>query len=123
VVVAGIVGAVLLHVFAESSEGLRAWIERDPQRAGGTLFALMALGFSAPLLGLALWIRRFAAKVNGAGRYPPPDARLTQDTRVRTGDAARAIARLHYFLSGLMALLAIGVPVLLWRVYEVLFGS
>jgi len=123
VVVAGIAGAAILHVLGESSEGLRSWIERDPQRAGGTLFALMALGFSAPLLGLSLWVRRFAAKVNRAGRYPPPDARLTRDTRVRTGNAAGAIARLHYVLSGLMALLAIGVPLLLWRVYDVLFGS
>ena len=123
VIVAGIVGAAILHVLGRSSEGLRVWVERDPQRAGATLLALVALGFSAPLLGLAWWIRRFAVKVNRAGRYPPPDARLTRDTRVRTGNAAGAIARLHYILAGFMALLAIGVPVLLWRVYEVLFGS
>ena len=114
--------AFVLTVIAGFSTGIGsalAFFARKTNKG----FLSMALGFSAPLLGLALWIRRFAAKVNRAGRYPPPDARLTRDTRVRTGDAAGAIARLQYFLAGLMALLAIAVPILLWRVYDVLFGS
>jgi hypothetical protein len=49
VVVAGIVGAAILHAFGESSESLRVWLERDAERAGKTLFTLMALCFSAPM--------------------------------------------------------------------------
>jgi hypothetical protein len=90
VVAAGIVGAVALHLLGESSEWLQAWAERDPQRAASILFALMTLGFSAPLFGLAIWLERFAGQIKRAGRYPPPEAKLTRDTRVRTGASALA---------------------------------
>lgn len=123
VLVAGIAGAAILHAFGGSAEDLRAWVERDVERAGKTLFALMALGFSAPMLGLAFWVWRFAAQINRAGRYPPPAAKLTRDTRVRTGASAMAVARLHYVLAVIVALMAIIAPVLLWRVYSGLVGG
>ena len=120
VIAASVVGAVALHVMGESSGWLQAWAERDPQRAAKVLFAL---GFSGPLLGLAVWVERFAGKVKRAGRYPPPEARLTRDMRIRTGDSALAIVRLHRVLAAMTALLAIGAPVVLWRVYRQLFGT
>ncbi|MGD8699292.1 MAG: hypothetical protein PVJ43_08385 [Gemmatimonadales bacterium] len=123
VIVACVVGAAILHALGNSAESLRAWIEHDVERAGRTLFVLMALGFSAPMLGLALWIGRFAGEIKRAGRYPPPEAKLTRDTRIRTGTSATAIARLHYLLAVLAALMAIFVPVVLWRVYAGLFGT
>jgi hypothetical protein len=123
VVVGGIVGAAILHALGESSEGFSAWVERDAVRAGKTLYAVLAIGFSAPMLGLAFWMRRFAARISRARRYPPPTARLTRDARVRTGASAAAIARLHNLLAAFLALMAIVVPVLLWRVYGTLFGG
>ncbi len=83
----------------------------------------MALGFTAPMLGLAVWTGRFASEIKRAGRYPPPEAKLTRDTRIRTGASATAIARLLYFLAALAALMAILVPVVLWRVYAGFFGA
>lgn len=107
----------------ESSEWLQGWAERDPQRAAEILFALVAVGFSGPLLGLSVWIGRFAGKIRRAGRYPPPEAKLARDTRVRTGASALAFVRLHRILAAITALLAIGAPVVLWRVYRQLFGA
>jgi hypothetical protein len=83
----------------------------------------MTLGFSAPLFGLAIWLERFAGQIKRAGRYPPPEAKLTRDTRVRTGASALAFVRLHRTLAAIAALLAIGAPVVLWRVYRQLFGA
>lgn len=123
VVAASVVGAASLHIIGKSSEGLRAWAARDPEHAAKVLFPLIAPAISVPLLGLAVWMERFASKVKRAGRYPPPDARLTSDTRVRTGADALAFVRLHRILAGITALVAIGWPVLLWRAYRLLFGA
>ena len=123
VIVAGVVGAALLHALGESSEGIRAWVEGAPERAAKTLFASVVLGVSAPMLGLAFWMRRLATKISRASRYPPPDARLTRDTRVHRGASALAIARLHNAFAAIAALMAIVAPVLLWRVSRELFGG
>jgi hypothetical protein len=42
---------------------------------------------------------------------------------VRTGDAALAFVRLHRILAVMTALLAIGAPIVMWRVYRQLFGA
>ncbi len=123
VVVVGVFGAAILHALGESSEGVRAWAERAPERAAKVLFALMVFGVSAPMFGLALWMKHFATKISRAGRYPPPDAKLTRDTRVRTGASALAIARLHNAFAAIAALMAIVAPLLLWRVSRELFGG
>jgi hypothetical protein len=72
---------------------------------------------------LAAWAGRIAGRIGRAGRYPPPDAKLTRDTRVRSGASATAMARLHYAVAVIAALMAIAVPVLLWGVYGRLLGA
>lgn len=123
VAAASVVGAASLHIIGKSSEGLRAWAAGDPEHAAKVLFPLIALAITAPLLGLAVWMKRFVHKVQRAGRYPPPDARLTRDTRVRTGTDALAFVRLHRIVAAITALIAIGWPILLWRAYRRLFGA
>jgi hypothetical protein len=118
VIVVAIAGAALLHAVGSSASWLRAWAERDPEHAARVVFALLAVSVSVPMLGLAFWTARFASRINRASRYPPRDARLTRDTRVRVGAAARRFARLYYLLAAVAVAIATYVPVLFWRLYH-----
>ena len=120
VVVAGIVGAGMLHALGGWSEGLRSWVEGSPEQAATLFLVVTVVGVSGPMLGLAFWMKRFASRVGRVGRYPPPDARLTRDTRVRRGSSALAIARLHYVSAAIAVVIAICAPVLVWCIGDVL---
>ncbi len=76
---------------------LPAWIARletlEPDvalRSIGRLLAVMWLGLVLPGVYM-LW---FASRVWRSGRFPPPKARVIRDTRLLTGAAALARARL-----------------------------
>jgi hypothetical protein len=118
VIVAAIAGAATLHAVGSSASWLRAWAERDPEHAARVVFALLAVSVSVPMLGLAFWAARFAAKINRGCRYPPHDARLTRDIRVRVGAAAQRFARLYFLFAAVFVAIAIYAPVLFWRLYH-----
>jgi hypothetical protein len=118
VIIAVIVGAALLHAVGSSASWLRAWAERDPEHAARVVFALLAVSVSVPMLGLAFLAARFAASINRGRRYPPQDARLTRDIRVRVGAAAQRFARLYYLFAAVAGAIAIYAPVLFWRLYH-----
>jgi cytochrome bd-type quinol oxidase subunit 2 len=118
VIIAAIAGAATLHAVGSSANWLRAWAEGDPEHAARVVFALLAVSVSVPMLGLAFWAARFAAKINRGGRYPPHDARLTRDTRVRVGAAAERFTYLYFLFAAVAVAIAIHAPVLFWRLYH-----
>lgn len=46
------------------------------------------------LVGVGGWFWRLGRRINLAGRFPPPGMKVINDTRVRSGSKARALANL-----------------------------
>jgi len=89
------------------------------QRAASVLEVSLAIAAALALIA-ATWLARLATRILDAGRYPLPGARLTRDTLLRTGQEARRIAWLAFFCAGVLALAAVALLAVGWRLTTLL---
>ncbi len=115
---ATLAGAALMIGANQLRPRFEAWLEHYGSRVGLTLvgIAIITLG---PLLGFAWYLWSLGRRTVRAGRYPPPGLRVTRDTPVLTGQAARRRGRLAYFFAGLLATTALLFPLLLFALRPV----
>jgi hypothetical protein len=66
---------------------------------------------------------RFSVGIQRAGRFPPPGALIIRETRILTGEQARARARVGFILAAIIAAAAIALPVYLWHIASLLTRS
>ena len=91
-------------------------------RAATILQVALAIGVGFALLA-AGWIARLSTRILEAGQYPLPGARLTRDTRLRRGSAARRVAWLGFVCAAVLVLAATGLLATGWRLLEMLAGA
>jgi hypothetical protein len=111
VIAIGVVEQWLEHLGQEAAEDPRAAADE----AANTLIILGAV-ISASVFGMALVVGRLSWRIFSTGRFPPPGALLTVDTRVVVGVGARRRAWAGFVAASILAALAVLLPYLLWRV-------
>ncbi|MEM7350575.1 MAG: hypothetical protein AAF657_07200 [Acidobacteriota bacterium] len=105
-----------LHGLAQNAQPLAA---AKAERVVQIVFGLLACG----ALALSLYLGRTSWRTLQAERYPPPDARVISDTRIRRGPAARRQGQLGLVLAVLTFVLAIVVLFLAHRLLQPLLDS
>jgi hypothetical protein len=81
--------------------------------AVATVLVLSAAGMGAQISALGRAIRR-------TGQFPLPGQRVMRDTVILTGDAACNRGRILQGLGGAICLVACGLALVAWRIYEAL---
>jgi hypothetical protein len=123
VVIAAVVGLALIGVFELLRPALVNWLTEDPDRAVprmGVALALLGAALVLPVLAFVVVFWRFALRVRAAGRFPPPGTTLVRDARVVTGSSATRLALLLQVVSIVLALIAIAMAAMLWRIFDIL---
>lgn len=128
--VVALIGGLVATGLHLQADAIRAWIGGDAAAAAGqralnrvhVLLAGIGLLAELPLLGLAVFCWRLAVRVQGAGRYPPPDQAVVRDTPVASGAAAQRIVRLLRAVTVFSLAMAVLLGWILWRL-AALFGA
>lgn len=113
------VAGVLLILLARSQlPAIQAWLTEDlsqtPRRLR-ILTAGVAVVFGAPMCGFAVKFWRMGARIVETGMLPTPEMKVTRDTRVLEGDAARWRGRFIQMLAlSLVAGVLVFVGILWW---------
>ena len=83
---------------------------------------LMAVGALAvvPLLGLAVYLWRLGTRALRTAQFPPPGSATIRAASPLVGVAARRRARLAQAFAVLLGACALGLAVLLWRLWQLL---
>lgn len=111
-------GLLLLWGLETGSHAAARWLREDPAammaRARLLLIGL-AIVMGGPPIAAGVYLWRFGGRTVTAGRFPPPEARMVQDTLVLAGEPARSRGRLIRGAGAVLVLAGIGMLVLLLR--------
>jgi hypothetical protein len=122
----GVVAFLLLLAAVERYRlPLHDWLLSDPERFTQRLVLVSRAAAAAlvlPLLGFALYLWAFGARVMRAGRFPPPGQRVIRDTQVLEGRAARARGRILKVLAACLGLAGTMFGLMFWRLVGALGG-
>ena len=77
--------------------------QKQPQEALHILLIALSITFLS-VLPIAAYLYRYGHRILEAGQLPPPGTKVTSDTEIVTGDAARRRARILIILSFIIAL-------------------
>lgn len=123
---ATVVGLVGIGGVEEWLQHLREEAAEDPHAAAdkaARVVTVLGAVISASVFGLALVVARLSWRVLSAGRFPPPGAHLTVNTRIVLGAAARRRAYAGLLIASVLAALAVLLPYFLWRTLYTLTSS
>jgi hypothetical protein len=119
-------GALLIAVARRYQPDVTRWLSAHPEQLTLCIehgWVVMAAIISAPLLVFASYCWRLGRRVVGAHRFPPPGLAVVRDTVVVRGEAAQRRGRLLQLCAAILALMACGIPILLWRLATLLGGG
>ena len=104
---------------------LLQWLERNIDLLMQTPWMAVAAGFVLvlPLIFAAGYLFSFGRRVCEARRFPPPGYSVIRDTPVREGRSATNHGRIVQVLAVLLALSALTIPLMIWRVFTTLAGG
>lgn len=122
-IVAALVGFVLLMLAQPIVGEISVWAFGNPERAGeriSILIIVLSVTSVVPLALIAKFLLRFASAITTADRYPPPGWPVTRDTKIVRGPRAAARARALRVLASLLALGALIMVYLYWRLWNLL---
>jgi hypothetical protein len=115
IVIVAIIGGVIIYGTTALRPQLEEWVLGDVRGRLTIVIGVLTVAAAGPPLALAAYLFSFGRQVVASGRFPPPGARLLQDTPVVTGDAARRRGRtLQVFAAG-VGISALAVAVVLVR--------
>jgi hypothetical protein len=107
------------HLVEDLQELGRADPNLAVERAGLTI-KLLALTLGILLALFAAWLFHFSLRVQRAGRFPPPGARLIRESRILTGVEAETRARRGFIMAAIIAAAAVALPAYLWHITDIL---
>jgi MFS family permease len=119
-------GAALAGFLQSFTGKLGLLAETDPQRAleqGSLLLLALSAALVGVTLALAAWLYRQGSRIERAGRYPPPGARVIRDTPVVSGPGAAARGRLARWLAIGLGVVSVVVGALLVVVVRLVYGG
>jgi hypothetical protein len=100
IVIAAVGGSIIFATTALRPQ-IEEWVLVDVRSRLTIVIGVLTVLAAGPPLALAAYLFSFGRQVVAAARFPPPGARLMQDTPVITGDAARRRGRtLQIFAAG-----------------------
>jgi hypothetical protein len=106
---------------------IAAWLVRDTATGPAVdvvrLTGAVLLFVTLPVLGIALLVWRMGVRTVVCLRFPPPGVKMTQDTPILTGDAARRRGRLLQILAVVLATTALVMTGVIWAMAERLGAS
>ena len=110
-----VLGAVLA-VALRYQDSFEAWLISEPERFRERIEIVIA-GFGVlalPVLLASVYLWCFGRRVVETQQFPPPNTVVTRDTRILTGPPALLRGRILESIAALTAIVAVGVPVVLW---------
>ncbi|MEZ5317371.1 MAG: hypothetical protein R2752_08240 [Vicinamibacterales bacterium] len=110
-----VLGAVAIVVIGRLRPAAENWVEHDPGSRLSAMLIILGLITALPLLGLAASLWHLGTRVVATAQFPPPGRRVTRDTRLLTGDAARRRGRLAQGFALFFGVAAVGLATILWR--------
>jgi hypothetical protein len=103
-IIIAVLGGLIIFATTALRPQIEEWVLVDVRSRLTLVIGLLTVLAVGPPLALAAYLFSFGRQVVAAGRFPPPGARLMQDTPVITGDAARRRGRtLQIFATGVGA--------------------
>lgn len=114
-----IAGAALFLLFDSLIGNLNQWIERNAEFLVTHHYVafLAMLVPVAPVIGLSIYLIRFAGKVVKTQRFPPPDTAVIRDVRIIEGRSAVIRGRVVQLLCWIILLAAAAIPLLIWYIF------
>ena len=122
-VLVALAGCVLLALANYHQHRLVQWIVEDTAQVADRLafvLTLLAVAGVLPIGFLAGYAAWTATRVVRSGRFPPPGVRILRRGPVREGAQALRAARVLQLVAAVLSLLALGIPVVFWRLAETL---
>jgi hypothetical protein len=113
-------GLVFIPFFESQRPALERWIADDFDNRVRVVGIGLAFAFNGPTLLFSLYLWRLGARIVRSARYPLPDMRMFHDTVVMQGDAARRRGRMFQAMSLFLAVAAVALGGLLWRLVNLL---
>jgi hypothetical protein len=127
---AAVIGALLLAAAAvivwfvlqkmrASTADLGVLYDQSPEQAAIEVVRrvrIYAWLFGGSLFAIAAWIAWMASRIIRTARMPPPGSWIVEGQRTWEGDTAIKRGRYLGYLAGALALLAVGLFVMLWKV-------
>lgn len=113
------VGTVLFLLFDGLVGNVNVWIEENATllvEHHYLAFLLMLIPV-APVIGLSIYLLRFAGRVVQSKRFPPPDTPVIRDVRIIEGKAAVWRGRISQLLCWIILLAAAAIPLLIWTIF------
>jgi len=113
------VGTVLFLLFDGLVGNVNVWIEDNAAllvEHHYLAFLLMLIPV-APVIGLSIYLLRFAGRVVQSKRFPPPDTPVIRDVRIIEGKAAVWRGRISQLLCWIILLAAAAIPLLIWTIF------
>ena len=117
IVVAGVVvGSAVLMSLQLNRGRIDAWLfeRRGYLIEHPGLVALFFLVSMLPVFAGALYLWRIAARTIATRRFPPPGVQVVRNTAVLSGKATVMRGRLLQSLAGLLALVGLLMPAVIW---------
>jgi hypothetical protein len=117
-IVGTLIGGSLLYAFERSWPSIVRWLLSDPEQLPhrlATLRNFLVLVTVLPLLAFAVHLWGRGTTIRRHQRFPLVGERLIRDTLVVYGEAAVIRGRVLQCLAVALAVLAIGLVVVLWR--------
>jgi len=96
-IVLAVVGLAVLYLLRGRLEAIKKLASEDLSSAVDQVLRLttiVAWVAGPSFVGLGVWLWWIARRINRGGRFPPLGMKVVRDTPVRTGDRAKALARL-----------------------------
>jgi hypothetical protein len=118
ILIGALIGSSLIVAFERYRAAVQEWLVAEPAEVSQRLQLTLALGGAAlllPLLAVSVYLWRFGARVVSAGQFPPPDVKVVRDTQIAVGRAAALRGRGLQALAVGLAVAAIVLCGMLWR--------
>ena len=118
ILIGAAVGSSLIVAFERYRGAVQEWLVADPAEVSQRLQLTLVFGGVAlllPLLIAAASLWRLGVRTIRSGQFPPPNIKVVRDTPVAQGGAATWRGRALQMLAIALALAALLLCLLLWR--------
>ena len=118
--IGAVVGVICLYGAVASRPAIERWVTEPAAITNQAarlkaVIAVVAVAMALPLVGFAAYLWHLATRVLRDERFPPVNLSIMRPTPVLTGPDARRRGRMIQIIGVMLAILAVGVGIVLWR--------